>query len=194
MKSAIETFLRRLFGWTGIGAIAFGGGLAPAFGALPHTDASVDDTVPLPVTPLTFERPNYNELQLFAGHSSHSSHSSHASHSSHYSGSGHASHSSHYSGSGGAYPLPQPQSASPSAAPALKPLNQKSAPATANQKLVMVMRVQAKLHELGYYSGPINGHLGPLTKDALIRYQTVKGFAATGKLDDPTLAALGIAY
>jgi len=64
----------------------------------------------------------------------------------------------------------------------------------ATDKLVMVMRVQAKLHDLGYYSGTIDGKLGLKTIDALKRYQAVQGYPTTGKMDDTTLAGLGIVY
>ena len=58
----------------------------------------------------------------------------------------------------------------------------------------MVMRVQAKLHELGYYTGVIDGVLGGGTRDALKVYQLVKGFPATGRMDDTTLVSLGVTY
>jgi peptidoglycan hydrolase-like protein with peptidoglycan-binding domain len=61
-------------------------------------------------------------------------------------------------------------------------------------KLVMVMRVQSKLHDLGYYVGTIDGKFGPKTIDALKRYQEVQGYGVTGKMDDATLAGLGIVY
>ncbi|MEJ0042799.1 MAG: peptidoglycan-binding protein [Rhizomicrobium sp.] len=58
----------------------------------------------------------------------------------------------------------------------------------------MVMRVQARLHEFGYYAGVIDGVLGSKTKDALKRYQLVKGLSETGVMDDATLTSLGIRY
>jgi peptidoglycan hydrolase-like protein with peptidoglycan-binding domain len=58
----------------------------------------------------------------------------------------------------------------------------------------MVMRVQAKLHDLGYYEGTIDGKLGPKTVDALRRYQAVQNYPVTGKMDDATIAGLGIVY
>ncbi|HWA91461.1 MAG TPA: peptidoglycan-binding protein [Rhizomicrobium sp.] len=58
----------------------------------------------------------------------------------------------------------------------------------------MIMRVQSKLHELGYYTGTIDGVFGSGTKDALRRFQLVKQLPATGRMDDATLAALGITY
>jgi peptidoglycan hydrolase-like protein with peptidoglycan-binding domain len=58
----------------------------------------------------------------------------------------------------------------------------------------MIMRAQSRLHELGYYSGTIDGVLGPGTREALKNYQLVKQMPATGRMDDATLAALGITY
>ena len=144
MTRSLTTFLRQLLSWTGIGTLAAGSVVAPAFGALPETAGPGFGDPSEPLQPLIFERPNHNELEMFAGHSSHSSHSSHASH---------ASHSSHYSGSGGGYPAPQTQSPAPNIVAPAAPAHQRAAPPsqTASEKLVMVMRVQAKLHELGYY-------------------------------------------
>jgi peptidoglycan hydrolase-like protein with peptidoglycan-binding domain len=58
----------------------------------------------------------------------------------------------------------------------------------------MVLRLQAQLHQLGYYGGIIDGQFGSSTKDALRRYQLVKGLPETSAMDDATLASLGIVY
>jgi hypothetical protein len=127
-----------------------------------------------PVEPLVFERPAHNNgLELFAAHSSH------------------ASHSSHYSGSGAAAPAPQAGPSAAMPAPGIVPL----APRAALQdKEVIVLRVQAQLHALGYYASTIDGQFNDTTKAALRRYQLVKGLPATSALDDATLVSLGIVY
>ena len=57
----------------------------------------------------------------------------------------------------------------------------------------VVANVQAALQELGYYQGPINGLLDPATGAALANYQRDNGLNITSAIDEPTLAALGIA-
>ena len=52
--------------------------------------------------------------------------------------------------------------------------------------------LQARLGELGYYSGRIDGVMGEPTEAALKRYQTEKGLEATGKLDPATAKSLDI--
>jgi len=183
MTQSWITCFRRLLGITGA-STAIASVWTPALAALP--DAATTNVAPLSKLPLILERPNFNEGQRYAGHSSHASHASHASHSSHYSGSG---------GGGGSdydpyvpYPTYPTTPASSAAVPVTPPVSR------ATDNLVMVMRVQSKLHDLGYYGGPINGTLGPMTKDALRRYQLVQGLPVTSAMDDATLAALGITY
>ena len=48
------------------------------------------------------------------------------------------------------------------------------------------------LQDMGYYKGEVDGLLGPLTRQALIGYQTDRGMVATAVIDEPTLAALGM--
>jgi hypothetical protein len=56
----------------------------------------------------------------------------------------------------------------------------------------VIADVQAVLQEMGYYKGEVDGLLGPLTRDALIKYQTDQGMVATAVIDEPTLDALGM--
>jgi hypothetical protein len=56
-----------------------------------------------------------------------------------------------------------------------------------------VANVQAALQALGYYDGPINGVLSPATGEALANYQRDQGLYTTSAIDEPTLAALGMA-
>lgn len=188
------SYIRRILGVTAAGSAAAAGSW-DASASVP--DATAPELTHQPPAPLVFERPAYNEGQLFAGHSSHSSHSSHASHS---------SHSSHYSGSGGGYTYEPSPAPPPVAEPSFTPSTPPSAlshagsshsggmPSQGTTYLVMIMRVQSKLHELGYYTGTIDGVLGPATREALKNFQMVKRFPATGRMDDATLAALGITY
>jgi len=53
--------------------------------------------------------------------------------------------------------------------------------------------VQSQLQRDGYYDGPIDGILGPMTRDAIAAFQADNGLAVTAAIDEPTLATLGIA-
>ena len=46
---------------------------------------------------------------------------------------------------------------------------------------------------LGFYHGPINGDIGPNTQAALAQFQLSIPVPASGQLDEPTVAALGLA-
>jgi N-acetylmuramoyl-L-alanine amidase len=54
--------------------------------------------------------------------------------------------------------------------------------------------MQARLRNLGYYHGLLDGIVGPRTEDALRRFQADHGLAVTGALDDATSAALIAAH
>jgi hypothetical protein len=55
-----------------------------------------------------------------------------------------------------------------------------------------VTAVQTRLTQLGYYNGPADGIYGPLTRDAVARYQTGKNLQVTGNLSTVTLQSLGV--
>ncbi|MBQ7455166.1 MAG: spore cortex-lytic enzyme [Clostridia bacterium] len=55
-----------------------------------------------------------------------------------------------------------------------------------------VYRVQAKLQQYGYYSGPLDGVFGQATYDAVVWFQTRNRLAADGVVGPATAAALGI--
>lgn len=59
-----------------------------------------------------------------------------------------------------------------------------------NQEIV---NVQSQLQQAGYYSGPIDGQLGPMTRQAIAAFQADHGLAVTSAIDEPTLDALGLA-
>ena len=54
-------------------------------------------------------------------------------------------------------------------------------------------QVQRALASRGYYYGPIDGILGPGTRNAIQRYQIDHGLYATAAIDEPTLYRLGLA-
>ena len=55
-----------------------------------------------------------------------------------------------------------------------------------------VANVQSTLQALGYYTGAVNGLLGPVTRDAIARYQRDQGLDETSAIDEPTLISLGM--
>jgi len=52
-------------------------------------------------------------------------------------------------------------------------------------------KLQEGLKEQGFYEGKIDGVIGPITEEALRKFQESKGLAASGKLDSQTASALG---
>jgi hypothetical protein len=56
----------------------------------------------------------------------------------------------------------------------------------------VVVDVQQQLQRDGYYDGPIDGVLGPMTREAIAAFQADNGLAITSVVDEPTLATLGI--
>jgi peptidoglycan hydrolase-like protein with peptidoglycan-binding domain len=49
-----------------------------------------------------------------------------------------------------------------------------------------VRQVQERLKEAGFNPGPVDGQLGPQTREALKEYQKAHGLPRTGQLDEPT--------
>jgi Putative peptidoglycan binding domain len=56
----------------------------------------------------------------------------------------------------------------------------------------VIANVQANLQDQGYYTGEVDGLLGPLTQEALVNFQNANDLAPTGSIDEPTLDALGM--
>jgi hypothetical protein len=56
----------------------------------------------------------------------------------------------------------------------------------------VIADVQAVLQQMGYYTGEVDGLLGPLTREALAAYQADQGLTTTAAIDEPTLDALGM--
>jgi hypothetical protein len=89
-------------------------------------------------------------------------------------------------------PLPEPK---PSVAP-MSPMG--STVETATQTAVngftvsQVRQVQAALHRLGYYNGPVDGDFGLHTQTAVESYQIHSGGPVTGTLTLGVLSSLGV--
>jgi len=56
----------------------------------------------------------------------------------------------------------------------------------------IMVNVQVALQRDGYYTGPIDGDIGPQTRDALAAFQADNGLAVTSAVDAPTLQTLGL--
>ena len=56
----------------------------------------------------------------------------------------------------------------------------------------VIVNVQTELQDQGYYTGEIDGQLGPQTRDALGAYQTDHNLEVTAAVDEPTVEALGL--
>lgn len=56
----------------------------------------------------------------------------------------------------------------------------------------IVVDVQTQLQRDGYYAGPIDGALGPMTRRAIAAFQADHGLAITSTVDEPTLSTLGL--
>ncbi|HJT45602.1 MAG TPA: peptidoglycan-binding domain-containing protein, partial [Chthoniobacterales bacterium] len=54
----------------------------------------------------------------------------------------------------------------------------------------VIADVQAELQDMGYYTGEVDGLLGPLTRQALRDYQADHGLEVTEAIDEPTLQEL----
>ena len=46
----------------------------------------------------------------------------------------------------------------------------------------LVRAIQKRLSDRGYYSGPLDGSLGPKTREAIVTYQRVQRYDATGRV------------
>lgn len=51
-------------------------------------------------------------------------------------------------------------------------------------------QIQRALKSAGFYRGPIDGKIGPKTKEAIIKFQKAKGFKADGIVGKKTLTEL----
>jgi len=51
--------------------------------------------------------------------------------------------------------------------------------------------IQARLANLGYYTGPIDGQMSDVTRDAVVRFRLMSLGEDLAAIDDPFLEALG---
>jgi putative peptidoglycan binding protein len=58
----------------------------------------------------------------------------------------------------------------------------------------LAMSVQSELARRGYYSGSIDGAIGPSSRKAIRAFQAAQGLPVTGIIDAKLLKALGISY
>ncbi len=58
--------------------------------------------------------------------------------------------------------------------------------------LPVEVSVQVELKDRGYYNGPIDGDVGPVTEAAISRYQSASDLAVTGTINEALLVSLGI--
>jgi hypothetical protein len=56
----------------------------------------------------------------------------------------------------------------------------------------VTVEVQQQLQRDGYYAGPIDGALGPMTRRAIAAFQADHNLAITSTIDEPTLDTLGL--
>ncbi len=56
----------------------------------------------------------------------------------------------------------------------------------------VIRSAQAKLKAKGLYDGPEDGQMGPKTRAAILQFQNEEKMPATGRLDPPTMAKLGV--
>jgi hypothetical protein len=56
----------------------------------------------------------------------------------------------------------------------------------------VTVNVQEALAAAGYYNGPVDGVLGPMTREAIANYQADNGLVVTSAIDEPTLATMGL--
>lgn len=81
----------------------------------------------------------------------------------------------------------------PVAAPVYQPVYvTKVTPAPPVVANSFVAQVQARLANLGYYRGPVDGSFGPRTAEALQTYQFDYGLPVTGRLDPRTIKSLRV--
>jgi hypothetical protein len=57
----------------------------------------------------------------------------------------------------------------------------------------VTVAVQEQLQRDGYYTGPVDGQLGPETRQAIAAFQEDHGLVVTSAIDEPTLSTLGVA-
>jgi len=72
------------------------------------------------------------------------------------------------------------------------PYDDYSAPVYSDDGSSVAAEVQMALARRGYYHGDVDGVMGPMSQDAIARYQANHGLAVTGVIDAGLLRSLGI--
>lgn len=138
---------------------------------------------------------NESVSQQLAAHRSHSSHGSHRS-----SSSGSGTYRPPATPRPSAPRTPSPPRSDPLGQPSRSPSSYPSEQPKALKKNLsdpqkfknIILRVQLSLEFQGYYSGPIDGVMGPETRAAVLRFKKAKGVSGNKVLDAATLNALGV--
>ena len=178
-----------------------------AIGILPQSAAAVptpDGAQPTSDSKTTlFQSFKLQHVFTLAGHRSHSSHASHSSHRSSSGGSVYRAPTPSYS-----TPTPRPSTPSFTAPVYTPPSSDSTAPATilpsspdaalkvlpgsSDRFLEIARQVQLALYSWGYYSGEIDGIVGPATRTAISALQSDWGLNVTGTITPEVLDALKI--
>lgn len=74
----------------------------------------------------------------------------------------------------------------------IEPGMARTAPKAAPPAPRFVREAQQALRDLGYQPGPVDGLVGPRTREALARYQRSQKIQVTGRLDSETMVRLDI--
>ena len=74
----------------------------------------------------------------------------------------------------------------------LSPEHGRAASGPVNLSRDEIRRLQMALNQKGFMVGKPDGVLGPRTRNALIAFQRQQGLEATGKIDQPSIAALSL--
>jgi peptidoglycan hydrolase-like protein with peptidoglycan-binding domain len=85
--------------------------------------------------------------------------------------------------------MPAAPQAQPSVAPVAQPIEQ--AATTSIPSKPSAMDIQTALKNAGYYTGKIDGKIGPMTKKAIESFQKANNLTADGKVGPKTWAELG---
>jgi His-Xaa-Ser repeat protein HxsA len=185
-------------------SIALAPMLASPLAEAGQAQLAADDWLPQPNSAPPAFKNTLNASDAVNVYAAHRSHSSHSSHSSHYSSSGgyssprySAPTTSYYSAPAPTTNLYRSTTSNSTAVTSPRPSTTRVAPVAATPGAadvsMLVRRVQLALMIKKYYSGAIDGVLGNGTRGSIMAFQADSGIANTGRMDTPTLNALGIA-
>ena len=91
-----------------------------------------------------------------------------------------------------ALPLAVPALAQEGVAPQQTQSSASQGNAVINMSRDQIERLQQALNDNGFDSGEVDGVFGPQTSAALSRFQSKAGLQPTGRMDEQTLAAVGL--